>query len=126
MNIICRNGVINMTYRRIRFGQIGEHPVIAFAVSELCKYLKKMDPKLVVDVLQTHKVQETFRDIIWVGCDPQWAERLPKVNDAALDDAIAVDVQNRNGYITGTNERSVLLAVYRFLKALGCDWVRPA
>ena len=114
-----------MTYRRIRFGQIGNGKVVDFAVQELVKYLKQMDSKLVVDVLQMASIDESFKGIIWVGCDDKLAAQLPKVDVPALDDGIAIAVKNGEGYITGTNERSVLLAVYRFLKALGCDWVRP-
>ena len=114
-----------MQYRRIRLGQIGSNKVVAFAVQEVVKYLKKMDTKLVVDVLQTETVQKSFEQIIWVGIDQQLASMVPTVEDMQQDDAIAVAIKNGNGYITGSNERSVLLATYRFLKALGCVWVRP-
>ena len=114
-----------MTYRRIRFGQIGNSKVVDFAVQELVKYLKQMDKKLVVDVLQLTELDESFKGLIWVGCDEKLNAYLPKVDEPALDDGVAIDVKEGEGYITGTNERSVLLAVYRFLKALGCDWVRP-
>lgn len=30
-----------------------------------------------------------------------------------------------SGYITGSNSRSILIAVYRFLRELGCAWIRP-
>ena len=36
-----------MTYRRIRFGQIGSSKVVDFAMQELVKYLKQMDSKYV-------------------------------------------------------------------------------
>ena len=114
-----------MTYRRIRFGQIGNGRATDFAILELTKYLKKMDPKLVIDVLKMDAIDENFKGIIWVGRDEQLAAQLPTVNEPALDDAIAIAVENGEGYITGTNERSVLQAAYRFLKELGCDWVRP-
>ena len=114
-----------MTYRRIRIGQIGEDRVTDFAVQELVKYLKQMDPKLVVDKLQLDQFEPAFQNLIWVGCDPVFQKHLPEVNDPVFDDAICVQVVNSSGFITGTNCRSVLLAVYRFLKALGCDWVRP-
>ena len=114
-----------MTYRRIRIGQIGEDRVTDFAVQELVKYLKQMDPKLVVDKLQLDRFEPNFQNLIWVGHDPAFQESLPKVDDPVFDDAVCVQVTNSSGFITGTNTRSVLLAVYRFLKALGCDWVRP-
>ena len=82
-----------MTYRRIRFGQIGGSKVIDFAVQELVKYLKQMDPKLVVDVLQLTEVNESFKGLIWVGCDEKLAANLPKVDVPALDDGIAIAVE---------------------------------
>ena len=114
-----------MTYRRIRFGQIGNSKVVDFAVQEIVKYLKQMDSKLVIDVLQLPAIDESFKGLIWVGCDESLAAQLPKVDVPALDDGIAIAVENGEGYITGTNERSVLLAAYRFLKALAATGYVP-
>ena len=113
------------TYRRIRFGKIGGSPTVDFAVQELARYLKQMDPRLVVDVLQTESFQEKFAQVIWVGTDPALASFVPDVEDREQDDAFAIDVCDGSGFIAGSNTRSVLIGVYRFLKALGCDWVRP-
>ena len=114
-----------MEYRSIRIGQIGNSKPVDFAVRELRKYLIQMEPKLLVDILQVQKVEPAFRDIIWVGCDALLARNVPAVENPALDDGIAISVHNNNGYITGSNERSVLIAAYRFLRELGCAWVRP-
>ena len=40
-------------------------------------------------------------------------------------DAIAISVKDGRGFIAGSNERSVLIGVYRFLKEWGIGWVRP-
>lgn len=114
-----------MTYRRIRLAQIGNSRVVDFSVQELVRYLKKMDPQLIVEVLQTDTVRDDFKQVIWIGLDDKLNSQVPEVKERGMDDAIAVKVENGSGYITGSNERSVLLASYRFLKALGCDWVRP-
>lgn len=114
-----------MRYRRIRFGQLGNDPVVGFAVQELQRCLKQMDPGLIVDVLRTDSVVDHFSGIIWVGLDEKLREQVPLVTDPVLDDAIIVSVENGNGCITGSNSRSVLIAAYRFLGALGCAWVRP-
>lgn len=47
------------------------------------------------------------------------------VFDPMIDDVIDVSVDGLSGYISGSNERSVLMGVYTFLKSLGCMWVRP-
>src|SRR5690606_18802485 len=41
------------------------------------------------------------------------------------DDGVYVEVQGSRGIIAGTNPRSVLFAVYRFLEEQGCQWIRP-
>jgi hypothetical protein len=114
-----------MKYRRIRFGQLGNDPVVDFAIQELQRCLKQMDPNLIVEVLRTNGVEEDFPKIIWVGVDERLDKKVLPVIDPKLDDAITISVDHGHGCITGSNNRSVLIAVYRFLKALGCDWVRP-
>lgn len=114
-----------MTQRTIRFGKVAPDATVDFAVQELARYLKQMDPKLSVDILQSDCVNDAFKDIIWVGLDPTFASQVPEVKDAAMDDAIVIKIENSCGFITGTNSRSVLLAVYRLLEELGCAWVRP-
>jgi hypothetical protein len=50
---------------------------------------------------------------------------LPAVADPRLDDAIGIRVRGGTGVITGNSPRSVLIAAYRYLRELGCRWVRP-
>lgn len=45
--------------------------------------------------------------------------------DPALDDAFSVFVKGGHGSITATNERSVLMGVYHYLKAQGCRFMMP-
>ena len=42
-----------------------------------------------------------------------------------IDDVCDVDIKNLSGYIAGSNERSVLMGVYKYFKSVGCRWVRP-
>lgn len=114
-----------LTYRRVRLGKVGSDSIIDFTVQELTRYLTRMDSALVVDVLQVKSVQKNFSQVIWVGLDSALASFVPDVEDCGLDDAFAIDVREGSGYITGSNPRSVLIGAYRFLKVLGCDWVRP-
>lgn len=114
-----------MGERKICVGTLGNHPVVAFAVQELMRCIKTMDPDLTVEVLQRENVDSAVMPVLWVGMDPSFLPLLPAVEDTVLDDAILIRVENGSGCITGSNERSVLIGVYRFLKELGCDWVRP-
>ena len=68
-----------MSYRSIRIGQISSHPVVAFAVQELRRYLKKMDPQLVVEICRCEGIMDDLGDLIWVGVDPRLEGYVPKV-----------------------------------------------
>ena len=97
-----------------------DHPTIAYAAEELARCLKRVKGGPVEPGCAC-------------GCEPGIELGLmddlglapPKVADAALDDAITIDVADGAGVIAGINPRSVLLAVYRYLTELGCRWVRP-
>ncbi len=110
---------------RICLGVLGDNATIKFAAEELEKYLRLVDGELWIDVLEFKNVSENFENIIWIGIDNSFEKYLPKVDDKELDDAIAVSVKDGKGFITGTNERSVLIAVYKFLRELGIRFVRP-
>ena len=114
-----------MEYHRIRFGKLGDHPTVDFALQELTRYLKQMDPQLMVEVLQKKALDPGLSGIIWVGLDETLEDKVLPVAEKELDDAIRISVTEGSGYITGSNYRSVLIAAYRFLQALGCRWVRP-
>lgn len=114
-----------MTYRRIRIARIGNNPTVCFAVRELTKYLKKMDPQLMVDLMIAPAYDPAAEGALWVGRDPALEALLLPVADPALDDGIYVKTAQNAGIITGVNDRSVLLAVYRFLQELGCVWTGP-
>ena len=92
--------------------------VIDFAASELKRYLGLIseenkavtDPGVIKDVIGLG----TFDDL---GMDT-------KDNDGS-DDEIYIKTEGCRGVIAGSNQRSVLLAVYRFLAELGCRWTGP-
>ena len=54
---------------------------------------------------------------------PRWG--LTAQSTHPLDDEIHIAVEGDHGLIAGSNPRSVLMAVYRYLWALGCRWLRP-
>lgn len=110
---------------QIRIGKIGSHPTVVYAVEELWKYLKQMDPTLVPDLLSYEHYDPALCQTLWVGLDPAFSSLSPKAVPNSQDDSIFVRVQKGAGIITGSSPRAVLIAVYRFLSALGCRWVRP-
>ena len=96
-----------------------ERNILCFAAQELKKYLKKATSD---DVMLSESARIDGQGILL-----RLAQRgeLPTLEDAALDDAILIDVENRCGVIAGSNARSVLIGVYRYLREMGFVFVRP-
>ncbi len=80
---------------------------LQYAAEELKKYLLMMDPAL-ADEVEISLFVKKYEDI-----------------DPLMDDIIEIDIEKMKGTISGSNERSVLMGVYNFLKSAGCMWVRP-
>ncbi len=102
---------------KITVAEIGRHETISFAASELCRILKEMDPTTVFDRRRYDTYDSSKTDFIWIGMG-NWCE-------ASNRDSIYIDVKNAAGVISGSNECSVLMAVYRFMYMLGCRFLRP-
>ena len=108
----------------IRIVPIGNDGVVLFAASELYRYLKRMDPGADIMITRRKGYQESLQNVIWVGQDQAFSEKLPRVQDPVLDDAVYLSLKNSAGIVTGTNPRAVLIAVYRLLRENGCAFVR--
>jgi len=113
-----------MDMKQLCLGVIGSHPTVEFAAEEIKRYLCRMDHSLSVKVIHADRKQDD-EGILWLGAHSFFDVCLPVISDSHFDDAIAISVTERGGYITGSNERSILIAAYRFLTELGCRWVRP-
>ncbi len=94
-----------------------------FAAQEFARLVARMDPEVGTQV--TKQEYEAGQPGLWIGLSEAVHGLVPKVQDSYVDDAIHIDVKNGNGVITGSNERSVLIAVYRFFREAGCVFVRP-
>lgn len=95
--------------------------VIDFAAEELKKYLRMMMPEGGdVDIRYDPAATEGFR----LGLLEDF--HLPsEAEDPVLDDVIHIDTTETGGILAGSNHRSVLFAVYRFLRENGCRWLYP-
>ena len=91
---------------------------LRYAAEELSKYLNMMDGTEAT-------VVESGEGDVTLGLFADLGRPADDVNDAMLDDVIEVEIKNKKGYISGSNERSVLMGVYTYLKSAGCRWVRP-
>lgn len=107
-------------YMEIRIIQLGNEPAVVKAAKELSHYLPKIDPSVETAIL--------------IGTEQLKGIRVGLLKDetsdyfcplSRFDDAFVIETSGGEGYITGANPRSVLIAAYRFLRAAGCRWVRP-
>lgn len=95
-----------------------------YAAEELKKYLERMDAGLSVKLCAAEEICAA-EDTITLGLLSDLSLPCDDVADSFIDDVIDIDVSNMSGYIAGSNERSILMGVYDFLKSAGCMWVRP-
>jgi len=95
--------------------------VIDFAAEELKKYLRMMMPECgEIDICLDTDAVEGFRLGLFEDFHmPNTAE------DPVLDDILHVDTTSQGGILAGSNPRSVLFSVYRFLRENGCRWLYP-
>ncbi len=98
-----------------------DSPVIRFAAEEFKRLLTKMDPEATVSICENGNLPK--EDCLLIG--KKICGQLPQTQDPVIDDAICIDVKNCAGSICGANKRSVLIAVYRFFREVGCVFVRP-
>ena len=102
--------------------KITSNPTVDFAAEELKKYLRMMMPRegeITIDY--SPSATDGFR----LGLMSDFGLDTSEAEDLVLDDIVHIDTDEEGGIIAGSNVRSVLLAVYRYLRANGCRWIFP-
>jgi len=102
---------------QLTLARIGSDVTIRYAFDELVRCLRQMDAELFLDRRVYEVWEPSLQDALWIGLDGSVTE--------SLDDEIKIDIKDGCGIITGSNERSVLIGVYRALYELGCRFIRP-
>ncbi len=92
---------------------------VLFACEELKKYLSYVTEEQILI-----SEQESW-DESGIALGISLSEDVPKGKDSYFDDAVFIDVKGKNGVITGSNARSVLIGVYRYLREQGFVFLRP-
>lgn len=94
-----------------------------YFVSELDKYLKKISRgELFLCCEYSDKLQN---GVLNLGLLEDLGLDASDLEDPFIEDIVDIDVKDCVGYIAGSNERSVLMGIYKFFKSAGCRWVRP-
>ena len=105
----------------IQIIKIRSHPVIDFAAEELKKYLRMMMPESGSFPISYHP---NAKDGLRLGLMSDF-DFTCECEDVNLDDIVHIDTNENGGILAGSNPRSVLFAVYRFLRENGCRWLYP-
>jgi len=105
-----------------KINKITSNTTIDFAAEELKKYLRMMMPRCgEIPVQYLPDAKEYFR----IGLMQDFGLDVSDAKDTTLDDIIYIDTDECGGVIAGSNPVSVLIAVYRYLRFLGCRWLFP-
>lgn len=105
-----------------RIYKITSDHVVDFAAEELKKYLRMMMPECgEIFIKYDPEAKDGFR----LGIMSDFGIDTSEADDLALDDILHIDTDTTGGIIAGSNPRSVLLSVYRYLRENGCRWLFP-
>lgn len=105
-----------------RIYKITSNPVVDFAAQELKKYLRMMMPRCgEIEITYDPKATTDFR----LGVMADFGLDTSEAPDIELDDILHIDTDAQGGVIAGSNPRSVLLSVYKYLTLNGCRWLFP-
>ena len=106
----------------LKINKIISCSVIDYAAEELKKYLRMMMPECGdVEI----RLDAEAKDGFILGLMRDLGLDLSDVENAELDDVIYIETDTRGGTIAGSNPRSVLIAVYEYLRQNGCEWLLP-
>ena len=104
--------------------KISDNATVDYAAEELKKYLRMMMPEC-----GNVDIKRAFggipKDGFVLGLMSDLGLCTSEAEDPSLDDILHIDTDDLSGIIAGSNPRSVLMAVYRFLFENGCRWLYP-
>ena len=104
-----------------QINKLRDDHVLDFAAEELKKYLWMMMPECGnTPITLNHEAKDSFR--LGLLEDFGLENEAP---DPVRDDVVHIDTDEKGGILAGSNPRSVLFAVYRFLRLNGCRWLFP-
>ncbi len=93
-----------------------------YILSELEKYVSKVtDGQMCVTVTDDTSAKDTLA----LGLLDDFSLDTSDLSDPFIEDIIDINVKNGVGYIAGSNQRSVLLGLYKYLYFAGCRFLRP-
>lgn len=102
--------------------KISSFNAVDYAAEELRKYLRMMMPECGnIEINYNPDAVDGFR----LGLMQDFGLDISDAEEPDLDDILYIDCDDKGGIIAGDNPRSVLLAVYEYLRQNGCRWLMP-
>jgi len=100
---------------------------LRYTVEELIKYVRMITK---CEIMPEYEFVETLPaeqdgDTVVLGFLDELGLDTSDLLDAFTEDIIDVNIQNGAGYIGGSNERSILMGVYKYCTSAGCRFLRP-
>ena len=106
----------------IFINKVISHSAVDYAAEELRKYLYMMMPEGDnITTVYAPEAKKGFR----LGLMSDFGLDTSDAEDTKLDDILYIDCDTDGGIIAGSNPRSVLLAVYEYLRQNGCLFIMP-
>jgi len=106
----------------LKIVKISSCSAVDYAAEELRKYLRMMMPERGhIEIQYAPDAEDGFR----LGLMQDFGLDVSDAEEAELDDILYIDTTTEGGIIAGDNPRSVLLAVYEYLRQNGCRWLFP-
>lgn len=99
-----------------------ENETLRYAAEELSKYYVMMTEKEAPEIALA---SAPCACAVTLGLLSDLGRPADDVQDAVLEDVLDIHIENGKGFIAGSNPRSVLMGVYRFLRSAGCRFIRP-
>ena len=91
---------------------------VEFAAEELKRYL-------CLAGISAHCAERAVPEEYLKTISLEITDEVEGIEDTCLDDGYVIEISDLRGSIKGTNERSILLGCYRFLKEIGFAFLRP-
>ena len=97
-----------------------------YAAEELSRYIRLITKcEIIPEIVYTEDLPlAEVGDITLAHLDDLSLD-TSDLRDPFLEDLIDVDIKDCSGYIAGSNDRSVLMGVYRYCTSAGCRFIRP-
>ena len=98
---------------------------VIYAASELAKYIQRITGDAIQPEIEKTNILTREEGVVVLALLPELNLPDDDVDDRLIDDVLDIHIHGLSGYIAGSNPRSILIGVYKYLRSFGCRWVRP-